>query len=162
MIKSSVDDITLSMVEDRIYKKVVLDESAVRLKLSYIPLLVGCEEPFYISDDEYFSIYLNSIDKENRMCILYVEVLSVSDETKQVSRVVKGIYIGMNYDELHTTENENLYGAITLYIGNEEDKEQHEAVEEVEYVENNMDRSDMRDEFAHLTPTVESSQFIDQ
>ena len=46
VLKHAVEEINLSMVEARICKKVGLDECNVKLKLSYIPLLVGSDEKF--------------------------------------------------------------------------------------------------------------------
>ncbi|KAF8116100.1 hypothetical protein N665_0022s0030 [Sinapis alba] len=75
VFRNGADDITVSMVEARICKKLAFDECSVKLKLSYIPLLVGCEEQFIIYDDDDLCGYLSSIDKENRRCILYVEII---------------------------------------------------------------------------------------
>ncbi|CAN7076621.1 unnamed protein product [Brassica oleracea var. botrytis] len=89
VFKNEVDDITLSMVEARICKKLAFDESSVKLKLSYIPLLVGCEEQFIISDDEDLCGYPSSFDKENRLCILYVEIIRRSELPEQLPRAGK-------------------------------------------------------------------------
>ncbi|KAF8050695.1 hypothetical protein N665_1903s0005 [Sinapis alba] len=106
------------MVEARICEKVALDESVVKLELSYIPLLVGCEEHFIISDDEDLYGYLLSLDKENRRCILYVEVIKSSELPEQLSRAGKRSSLGMNYEVWHS--NDDVVGdkAITLYAGN--------------------------------------------
>ncbi|KAL0806147.1 hypothetical protein Bca101_098639 [Brassica carinata] len=65
VLKHAVEEINLSMVEARICKKVGLDECSVKLKLSYIPLLVGSDEKFVICDDEGLCGYLLSLDKDN-------------------------------------------------------------------------------------------------
>ncbi|KAF8100945.1 hypothetical protein N665_0213s0010 [Sinapis alba] len=69
--KISVDDITLSMIEDRIYKRLVLDERKHKLKLSYILMVVGCEQPSTTVDDDDLFVYLTSTDKENRRCLFF-------------------------------------------------------------------------------------------
>uniref|UniRef100_A0A1J3G639 MULE transposase N-terminal all-beta domain-containing protein n=1 Tax=Noccaea caerulescens TaxID=107243 RepID=A0A1J3G639_NOCCA len=70
LFKTSTEEINMSMLEARICKKVGLDENRMKLKLYYTPLLVGNQEPWIISDDEDLSVYLNSIDNENRRCLL--------------------------------------------------------------------------------------------
>lgn len=56
VLKNAKDEITLSMLESRICTKVALDESTVKLKFSYIPLLVGSEEQFSIFDGDYLCV----------------------------------------------------------------------------------------------------------
>ena len=73
VLKHDTEEISLSMVEARVYEKLGVSESNVKLKLSYTPLLVGCDEKCAICDDEDLCGYLLSLDKENRRCILFVE-----------------------------------------------------------------------------------------
>ena len=72
-LKTSVGDTTLSMIEERMYKKLGLDESKEKLELSYMPLVVGCETPLNIVEDEDLFVYLTGMDKDNRRSILVVE-----------------------------------------------------------------------------------------
>ena len=72
-LKTSVGDTTLSMIEERMYKKLGLDESKEILELSYMPLVVGCETPLNIVDDEDLFVYLTGMDKDNRRSLLVVE-----------------------------------------------------------------------------------------
>lgn len=44
-LKKSREDITLSMIEDKMYKKLMLDECKDKLELSYILTVVGCKQP---------------------------------------------------------------------------------------------------------------------
>lgn len=87
LLKTSVDDITLSMVKDKIYKKLELDESKVKLELSYVPMVVGCEERFTLGDDEDLYVYLMHVDKRNCRCLLFLETTSKSEQPDQLSRV---------------------------------------------------------------------------
>ncbi|KAF8049974.1 hypothetical protein N665_2081s0012 [Sinapis alba] len=139
MMKATMEEITLSMLEARICKKVALDESRVKLKLSYIPLLVGCEEQFTISDDEDLCVYLTSTDKENRKCMLYVEVINVSELPEQLSRACEGSSLGI--DQL----------------------EQIEAMvaDEDICVDNDMEIPDMHDKHVELPPVSEASQIME-
>ena len=118
VFKNEVDDKTLSMVEARICKKLSFGESSVKLKLNYIPLLVGCEEQFIISDAEDLCGYLSSLDKENRLCILYVKIIRRSELPEQLPRAGKQSSLGMNYEVLHSNYNDFRDKAISLYGGN--------------------------------------------
>ena len=61
-LKTSVEDTTLSMIEERMYKKLGLDESKEKLELSYMPLVVGCETPLNIVEDEDLFVYLTDLE----------------------------------------------------------------------------------------------------
>ena len=86
-LKTTVEDISLAMLEERLYKKLALDESKVKLTLRYMPMVVGCEQQLTICDDEDLFVYLISIDKENRRWLLLVEETSRSDQLEKLSRV---------------------------------------------------------------------------
>ncbi|CAH8384976.1 unnamed protein product [Eruca vesicaria subsp. sativa] len=154
VMKAAMEEIALSMLEARICKKVGLDESSVKLKLSYIPLLVGCEEQCAISDDEDLYVYLTSTDNENRRCLLHVEVINVSELPEQLSRACEGSSLGMNYDELNSKDDETGAKAFTQYVGIEQVEEQIEA-DENEYV-------DMCDKLVELPPVSEANQFMEE
>ncbi|KAF8104314.1 hypothetical protein N665_0174s0001 [Sinapis alba] len=64
-LKTLVDDITLSVIEDRMYNKLALDERKDKLELSYIPMVVRCGQHLTIFDDEDLFVYLTSTDKEH-------------------------------------------------------------------------------------------------
>lgn len=64
-MKTSVQDMTLSLIEERMYKKLGLNERKEKLKMSYMSMVVRCERPLNIVDDEDFFVYLTLIDKEN-------------------------------------------------------------------------------------------------
>lgn len=156
LFKTSIEEISMSMLEARLCKKVGLDENAVKLKLYYTPLLVGNQEPWIISDDEDLSVYLNSIDNENRRCLLVVEITNMA-----------GSSFGVNYDGVGAN-------AVTLYVGNQQAEQQREAMDEDDDTradenvqrdepgDDGMDSSSyMRDEYAEMPPDVEASQFIE-
>ncbi|XP_013606796.1 PREDICTED: uncharacterized protein LOC106313520 isoform X2 [Brassica oleracea var. oleracea] len=139
MMKASVEEVTLPVLEARICRKVALDESTVKLRLSYIPLLVGFEEQFTISDDEDLCVYLTSADRENRRCVLYVEVITITEHPEQLSRAGEGSSLGINYEELNSKDDE--IGA--LYV------KQIEMMEEDE------------DEYVAARPVSEASQCVE-
>ncbi|KAF8049819.1 hypothetical protein N665_2112s0004 [Sinapis alba] len=72
-LKTLVEDMTFSMIEDRMYKKLRLDERKDKLEMSYILVVVGCEKPLTIVDDEDHFVYLASTDKENQRFFLLLE-----------------------------------------------------------------------------------------
>ncbi|KAF8112116.1 hypothetical protein N665_0067s0035 [Sinapis alba] len=105
-LKISVEDITLSMLEDRIYKKLSLDERKDKLELSYIPMVVGCVKPLTIVDDDYI---------EPKMAFV-VETSGRSEQLDKLSRAGKS-YVGENYEDLQPLEDEIGPNAVTLYVG---------------------------------------------
>ena len=71
--------------------------------MSYIPLVVGCERPLTIDDDEDLFVYLTSTNKENRRCLLVVESSGRSELVDKLSIVAKS-FVGMNYKPLEPLE----------------------------------------------------------
>ena len=135
------------MVEARICKKVGLDECNVKLKLSYIPLLVGSDEKFVICDDEDLCGYLLSLDKDNRRCILVVEAIKKTELSEQLSRAGKRSSragkrssragkqnsVGTNYEVCHSNDDEIGDKAITRYGGkNQVDKQYEQKIVAIE------------------------------
>ncbi|KAF8113279.1 hypothetical protein N665_0052s0002 [Sinapis alba] len=125
-MKTSVEDMTLSMIEERMYKKLGLDHHKEKLKMSYMPMVVGCERPLNIVDDEDLFVYLTSTDKENRRSILVVES-SERLETVDTLSIVGKSYVGMNYKQLEPLKDEIGPNAKTLYV-----KKEHENNELIE------------------------------
>ncbi|MFX9393435.1 hypothetical protein ABTO24_19910, partial [Acinetobacter baumannii] len=87
----------------------------VKLELSYIFMLVGCEKQLTISDDE--NLYFASIDNENPRCLLFVEAAQAT-RGKSSFR--------MNHKELQPNNDEIGPNAITLYIEHELANQQNE------------------------------------
>nr|VDD23267.1 unnamed protein product [Brassica oleracea] len=117
VLKHDTEEISLSMVEAHVCKKLRVSESNVKLKLSDTPLLLGCDEKCAVCDDEDLCGYLLSLDKENRRCILFVEVIKRSKLPEKLSRAGKRSSLGMNYEVWHSNEDEIGDKAITLYGG---------------------------------------------
>ncbi|KAF8109159.1 hypothetical protein N665_0102s0067 [Sinapis alba] len=128
-MKTTMEDITLTMLEERLYKKLMLDQRNVKLALRYMPMVVGCEAELSICDDEDLFVYLTSIDKENRRSLLLVEETSKLDELEKLSRVGISSF-GMNYEVLQGNDEAIGPKAITLYIENGEANQQKELIKE--------------------------------
>ncbi|KAF8047006.1 hypothetical protein N665_3265s0001 [Sinapis alba] len=102
MLKMSMEDATLSIIEDIIYKKFALDESNIKLELSYTPMVVGCEEQLTIYDDE-------------DIFFLFVEDKSRSEQLEQLLRGGNFLF-GMNYIKLQGNDDEIGPNDIILYV----------------------------------------------
>lgn len=126
VLKNDTYEVTVSIVEARICKKLAVDESNVKLKLGYIPLLVGFEEKVPICDDDDLYGYLFPIDKNNCMCILFVQVIKSTEFPKQLSRADKRSTLGMNYEVWQSNDDEIRDKAITLYGDNNQFDKQPE------------------------------------
>lgn len=85
------------MIEDMKYKKLVLDESNVKLELSYIPMVFGCEEQLIISDCEDL-FFLPNLHREPQMSFVCGghEYIRKSRATFESGESL----FGMNYEEL--------------------------------------------------------------
>lgn len=118
-LKTTVEDLSLAMLEEKLYKKLALDESKVKLALRCMSLVYGSEEQQNIRDDDDLFGFLRTVDKDNRRSLLLVEEASRSDQLEKVSRVGISSY-GMNYEVLQgDDDNSHEVGpkAITLYVG---------------------------------------------
>ncbi|KAF8100683.1 hypothetical protein N665_0218s0021 [Sinapis alba] len=137
-MKSTVEDITLAILEERLYKKLILDEMKVKLKLRYMPMVVGCEKEFTICDDEYLFVYVTSIDKDNRRFFFREAVKSGRKFVWYELRSVAG-----NDDEIGPN-------AITLYVENGQANQQKKMIE----AEN--DDNTTRDDFPDTDTAAET------
>ena len=61
---SSLEEITYSLLNERICRKMRIDLFTKRLNLGYIPLVVEPKRQSYILDDEDVFVYLTSVDRE--------------------------------------------------------------------------------------------------
>ena len=89
---SSLEEITYSLLKERICRNMGIDPFTKKLNLGYIPLVVELKTQSYILDDEDVFVYLTSVDKEQRRSILHVEdiqELEIVQITEQLSRVEK-------------------------------------------------------------------------
>lgn len=108
-LKTTVEDLSLAMLEEKLYKKLALDESKVKLALRCMPLVYGSEEQQNIRDDDDLFGFLITVDKDNRRSLLLVDEASVGISS-----------YGMNYEVLQgDDDNSHEVGpkAITLYVG---------------------------------------------
>ena len=117
-LKTTVQDISLAMLEEKLYKKLALDESKVKVALKCMPMVYGSEEHQIIRDDDDLFGFLTTVDKDNCRSLLLVEETSRSDQLEKVSRVGISSF-GMNYEVLQG--NDDVYDeigpkAITLYV----------------------------------------------
>ncbi|KAF8105937.1 hypothetical protein N665_0151s0030 [Sinapis alba] len=70
---SSLEQITYSLLKERICRKIGIDPFTKRLNLGYIPLVVEPKRQSYILNDEDVLVYLTLVDKEQRISILHIE-----------------------------------------------------------------------------------------
>ncbi|CAE6017984.1 unnamed protein product [Arabidopsis arenosa] len=164
MMKTSGENITLSMLVGRICTKLELDESKVKLQLRYNAVLLGSTEEIYICDDEDVGVYISS-GENNRRYVLYVEVITPPELPEQLSRVevINKSSAGKNYeDEMRDN------AAIVLCECEEQGTEPKEAIVEVDDTQDaeigsqdeSMDIHDDRgDEYVEPPPVVEAGQF---
>jgi len=122
MMKTLGEKITLSMLEYRILTKLGLDENKVKFHIRYTPSLFRVEEEMNIHDDEDVLINITSA-KNNRRSVLVVEEISKPLEQlpKQLSRVEKS-YVGKNYAELNSAEDEMRVDNAALIVCLEEEQ----------------------------------------
>ncbi|KAF8105193.1 hypothetical protein N665_0162s0068 [Sinapis alba] len=114
-LKTTMEDISLEMIEERLYKKLELDESKVKLALRYMSMV------------DMF-VYLTSIDKENHICLLLVEETSRSVQLEKLSRVGISLF-GRNYGVLQVNDNEIRPNAISMYVEDGQTNQQKKLIE---------------------------------
>jgi len=68
-----MEEITYSRLVDKICTKIKIDESTIKLKLSYIPSGVKPPTYLYIRDDDDVYVYLTTLDEEKSRSVLHVE-----------------------------------------------------------------------------------------
>ncbi|KAF8100152.1 hypothetical protein N665_0230s0036 [Sinapis alba] len=119
-----------------------------------MPMVVGCEEELTISDDDDLFVYLTSIDKENRRCLLLMEATSRSYQLEKLSRVGISSF-GMNYEVLQQNDDEIRHNAIYLYVEDAQANQQKEVIE----VENDDDTT--RDECMDTDTVVDTNTVVD-
>ncbi|CAN7000657.1 unnamed protein product [Brassica oleracea var. botrytis] len=87
---SSLEDITYSLLKERICRKMGIYPFTKRLNLSFVPLVVEPKRQSYILDDEDVFVYQTSVDKEQKRSILHLEdiqELEIVQIIEQLSRV---------------------------------------------------------------------------
>lgn len=90
---ASVEDISYEQLADKICRKIGIDKTTGKLKLSYS--LSKARRESYIVDDEDAYVYLTSVDTKGLKPVLRVELT-----VEPLSRVEGGSSVGVNYGEL--------------------------------------------------------------
>ncbi|CAA7033014.1 unnamed protein product [Microthlaspi erraticum] len=164
---SSMDEITYSLLVDRICRKIAIDETTTKLKLSYIPLVVKPQRQSYIIDDEDVYVFLTTLDKELLRGVLHVELIKDLEIDQRESS------FGVNYGELLSSNRANHAGIFAI----DEPMENVVVIEEpmgnVVGIEDGENVNVPHDEFAAVDSSVmheytefphpvEESQFIEE
>jgi len=82
--------------------KIKIDESTIKLFLSYIPSEVKILTYLYIRDDDDVYVYLTMLDEEKSKSVLHVEVgndFEMVQLNEQKTRVQEKCSVGVNYFE---------------------------------------------------------------
>ena len=92
--------VTYSMLVEKICKKIGIDETSRKVKLSYI-LCTSQRETSIVDDDDFLG-YLMVVNAKGIRPALNVEVVNKeSERVKQISRVKGRSSVGVNYEELN-------------------------------------------------------------
>ncbi|CAN6846192.1 unnamed protein product, partial [Brassica oleracea] len=131
---SSLEEITYSLLKERICRKMGIDPFTKRLNLSFVTLVVEPKRQSYILDDEDVFVYLTSVDKEQRRkqrrSILHlkdIQELEIVQITEQLSRVEKESSCSRNYGERESGygEEENVGTDLEQKVHNEHPQKKH-------------------------------------
>ena len=107
--------VTYSMLVEKICKKIGIDETSRKVKLSYI--LCTSQRDTSIVDDDDFLGYLMVVNAKGIRPALNVEVVNKeSERVEQISRVERRSSVGVNYEELNAFDVEN-GGVVTIFRG---------------------------------------------
>lgn len=99
----SKEEITYSMLVDRICKKIKIDEAKTKMKMSYISVTAKPQREVHIFDDEDVLVFLTSVDEELRRSLLHVEAikdLETNQWGEQLSEIEGGSSFGANYGDM--------------------------------------------------------------
>ena len=81
VLKKSVEEITRSVLVERICRKIKVDEYKMEAKISYFPMVMYSNKPSYIWEDEDVFGYLMQVNQENCRSVLHVEFNKTDDDT---------------------------------------------------------------------------------
>ncbi|CAN7052813.1 uncharacterized protein LOC103853603 [Brassica rapa] len=81
VLKKSVDEITRSVLVERICRKIKVDDYKMEAKISYFPMVMYSNKPSYIWEDEDVFCYLMQVNQENCRSVLHVEFNKRDDDT---------------------------------------------------------------------------------
>ncbi|AAB61075.1 contains a short region of similarity to transposases [Arabidopsis thaliana] len=103
------------MLVEKICKKIGIDETSRKVKLSYI-LCTSQRETSIVDDDDFLG-YLTVVNAKGIRPALNVEVVNKeSERVEQNSRVERRSSVGINYEELNAFDVEN-GGVVTIFRG---------------------------------------------
>ncbi|XP_056852005.1 protein FAR1-RELATED SEQUENCE 4-like [Raphanus sativus] len=81
VLKKPVEEVTYSVLVERICRKIKVDEYKMIVKISYFPMVMYSNKPSYICDDEEVFGYLMQVNQENCRSVLHVELSQTDDHT---------------------------------------------------------------------------------
>uniref|UniRef100_A0A0D3CGT6 SWIM-type domain-containing protein n=1 Tax=Brassica oleracea var. oleracea TaxID=109376 RepID=A0A0D3CGT6_BRAOL len=87
VLKKSVDEITRSVLVERICRKIKVDDYKMEAKISYFPMVMYSNKPSYIWEDEDVFCYLMQVNQENCRSVLHVEFNKRDDDTDFYGRI---------------------------------------------------------------------------
>ncbi|CAD5332965.1 unnamed protein product [Arabidopsis thaliana] len=131
--------ITYSLLVENICKKIVIDETSRKVKLSYI-LCTSQRETSIVDDDDFLG-YLMVVNAKGIRPALHVEVVNKeSERVEQISRVEGRSSVGVNYEELNAFDVDN--GGVVTIFGGEivgEEAMENAVIDNREHVDSRMD-----------------------
>jgi len=105
--------VTYSLLVEKICKKIGIDETSRKVKLSYI--LCTSERETSIVDDDDFLGYIMVVNAKGIRPALHVELVNKeSERVEQISRVEGRSSVGVNFEELNAFDVEN-GGVVTIF-----------------------------------------------
>ncbi|CAD5324649.1 unnamed protein product [Arabidopsis thaliana] len=111
LLKTS--NVTYSLLVEKICKKIGIDETSRKVKLSYI--LCTSERETSIVDDDDFLGYIMVVNAKGIRPALHVELVNKeSERVEQISRVEGRSSVGVNFEELNAFDVEN-GGVVTIF-----------------------------------------------
>ncbi|CAD5335211.1 unnamed protein product [Arabidopsis thaliana] len=103
------------MLVEKICKKIGIDETSRKVKLSYI-LCTSQRETSIVDDDDFLG-YLTVVNAKGIRPALNVEIVNKeSERVEEISRVERRSSVGVNYEELNAFDVEN-GGVVTIFRG---------------------------------------------
>lgn len=147
----TLDELTYSVLVDGICKKIGVNDSTRKLKLSYIPLVAKPHRESCIVDDDDVYVYLTTVDKEGLRSILNVELMEDLERDKSDELC----------EELPRVDNVPVENRMTIYSPEEAEKQQQNRVDE--NGEDGLDgMHEHADEHAHEHDHVEPPRPVEQ
>ena len=93
VLKKSVDEITRSVLVERICRKIKVDDYKMEAKISYFPMVMYSNKPSYIWNDEDVFGYLLQVNHEQCRSVLHVEFINEEVQLSEEDDETDG-YVG--------------------------------------------------------------------